>query len=1081
MKWLTALLVPPLLVIIAAPSLAAPADRPRALIPAARATAAKVTSRIARTDRTLLGQRATSAVSVLVKLDYDPVATYAGDVTGFAATGPSTTGRALAGRGAEVAYERYLASRERAFSKALAARLPDARMGKSLRTVYGGVSVTLPANRVDELLKISGVAAVQRDELRQPLTDASSAFIGADAVQQQLGGPRDAGHGVIFGVLDTGVWPEHPSFADQGNLAAPPPKADGTPRKCDFGTNPLTHERFSCNNKLIGGAAFLDTYREQHGGASETFWTARDSDGHGTHTGSTSAGDTLDSAKIFGVERGPLRGIAPGAWVSVYKVCGKEGCFSSDSAAAIAQAVRDGVQVINFSISGGTEPSTDPVELAFLDAYAAGVFVATSAGNSGPEPGTVNHLSPWVTTVGASTQRREFASTLTLSAGDKTLTLRGSSITAGVPVSPVVRAADVPGYTGGSQCLKPAEPNAFAGKIVVCERGENARVEKGYFAHEAGAVGMILYNPTLQDTETDNHWLPTVHLADGTKLVEFLQENPGVVQASFTDGTAGDGAADVMAAFSSRGPGGLALKPDVTAPGVQILAGQTPVPDEPTGGPPGELFQAIAGTSMSGPHVAGAGILLAAAHPGWTPGQIKSALMTTAVTDVVKQDGTTPADPLDRGAGRIAVKAAVAPGLTFDETAARMATLADSDVAAVQLNTPSINAPVMPGSLTAVRTARNVSDHTLTYTSDTSAPDKSVITVSPAVFTVRAGETVRLAITISSTASKEQLFGAVRLTPVGSDLPALHLPVAFVPQQGSTILTGTCSATSVPVGGSVDCEYTAQNDSYAPATVSVDTKAGRGAAVTGKAPTYGGLTLAGAKPGVPSVTAISGSHWHPLAEFDIKPELIGDEDIINFDTPSFTYAGASYDQIGVTSNGYLVVGGGGVQDVSAEPGGLPDPRRPNNVLAPFWTDLDGSSSEGLRAGALSVDGRSWIAVEWRVKVFGTDSERHFQVWIATSGDPEVIFAYDPAAMPAAPGALKWAVGAENIIGGGQAHTLPTGDLRVTGTSGKPGESVEYAVRVTGLRPGSTSIVTTMTSSSVPGTTVLKHPLKIVRP
>ena len=87
-----------------------------------------------------------------------------------------------------------------------------------------------------------------------------------------------------------------------------------------------------------------------------------------------------------------------------------------------------------------------------------------------------------------------------------------------------------------------------------------------------------------------------------------------------------------MAAFSSRGPGGDWLKPDITAPGVQILAGHTPTPETVVEGPPGQLFQAIAGTSMSSPHIAGSAALLFALHPDWSPGQVKSALMTTAKT-----------------------------------------------------------------------------------------------------------------------------------------------------------------------------------------------------------------------------------------------------------------------------------------------------------------------------------------------------------------------------------------------------------------------------------------------------------------
>ena len=172
-----------------------------------------------------------------------------------------------------------------------------------------------------------------------------------------------------------------------------------------------------CNNKLVGGDAFLDTYNAVEVG--EVFPdTARDSNGHGTHTASTAAGNADVSASIFGIDRGIVSGVAPGAWIATYKVCGAEGCFPSDSIAAVQQGLLDGIDVINYSIGGGGDPFIDPVELAFLDAYAAGVFVSASAGNDGPDASTVEHLGPWVTTVGASTQTRTFTSQLTLTDGD---------------------------------------------------------------------------------------------------------------------------------------------------------------------------------------------------------------------------------------------------------------------------------------------------------------------------------------------------------------------------------------------------------------------------------------------------------------------------------------------------------------------------------------------------------------------------------------------------------------------------------------------------------------------------------------
>ncbi len=389
----------------------------------------------------------------MIKLDQDSLASYAGGVGDLASTSPAVTGHSLdLSSSAAKAYTSYLAANERSFSTSLAKVAPGAKVTRSYRLVYGGVAAVVPANKVRAILGIDGVVAVQRDSMRQPLTDASAAFLNAGPVYSALGGKANAGQGVIYGNLDTGVWPEHPSFADQGNLAAPP----GPARECNFGDNPLTpaNDAFVCQNKLIGGAAFTDTYDAVQGDDVYA-GTARDSGGHGTHTASTSAGNPLASAPIFGIDRGPLAGMAPGAWVMEYKVCGPDGCYYSDSAAAVAQAIVDGVKVINFSISGGTDPMTDPVELAFLDAYAAGVFVSASAGNDGPGAGTVNHLSPWVTTVAASTQQREFFTTLNLTASNgDVFSADGASITAGAGPLPVVLASAAP-YSN-ALCSAPA-------------------------------------------------------------------------------------------------------------------------------------------------------------------------------------------------------------------------------------------------------------------------------------------------------------------------------------------------------------------------------------------------------------------------------------------------------------------------------------------------------------------------------------------------------------------------------------------------------------------------------------------------
>jgi hypothetical protein len=1043
-------------------------------------------SRLAKTDPSLLGNTSTAPVAVIIKLDYDAAASYRGGIAGHPATSPSITGKALSGKSAaERKYQQYVAGQEDRFLAELRQRVPQAKVGRTLRLVYGGMAAIVPANRVADIAAIANVVAVQRDTLAKPLTDSSTTFIGANGLYPALGGKKNAGKGVIFGVLDSGAWPEHPSFADQGNLAVPPPKADGTPRACNFGDNPLTPapDVFACSRKLIGGAPFLATYLSDPArAAEEPFHTARDSNGHGTHTGSTSAGNALNSAPVLGVDRGPLNGVAPGAWVSVYKVCGIQGCFSSDSAAAVEQAILDGVDVINFSISGGTSPFTDPVELAFLDAYAAGVFVAASAGNEGPGASTANHLSPWVTTVAASTQRREFRSTLTLTAGGNTATFTGASITQGVTSPlPVVLSSAAP-YSR-PLCDAPAPAGLFTGKIVACRRGVNARVEKGFNVFQGGAAGMILYNPTLADVETDNHWLPTVHLADGTDFLAFMSANPGAT-GTFTAGQKADGQGDVMAAFSSRGPAGHFIKPDVTAPGVQILAGHTPAPESLLEGPPGQLFQAIAGTSMSSPHTAGAAILLKAFNTDWTPGQIRSALMTTATTNVKKEDLTTPADPFDFGAGRIRVNTAGKPGITFDETAARMAALGNDPVNAVHLNIPSVNAPVMPGQLSTVRTPKNVSGLRQRYDVTVKSPAGSTISVIPSSFALDPNQSINLSITIRTTTGTGQKFGEIRLDPRRDGYPTLHMPVAWVPQQGAVTLASSCSPARIPVSGVTDCTVTAANNSFNATTVDLRTRvssnlraigADNAVVVNNRTVEKLNVPLAGALPGTPSIApGASPAGYLSLALFGVAPDAVGDEDIINYDVPGFVYAGRTYTSIGVDSNGYLVAGGGTAEDNECCQPVIPSPARPNNVLAPFWTDLDGTNDEGIRVATLNDDTNTWIVVEWQVDVFGTNSNRHFQVWLGVNGTEDISYAYDPAALPAAPGTQPLVVGAENLNGsGGDTITgLPTGDLRVTSSDPVPGDSVTYVVHVRGQSAGNGTVTTTMDSPHVPGTTVV---------
>ncbi|PFG44760.1 PA domain-containing protein [Isoptericola jiangsuensis] len=1031
-------------------------------------------SALVETDPALLELTSSKKVPVMVKYDLDAVASYDGSLPKYDATSPAVTGKSLAGSSAaERRYRGYVADQTAEISADVKDAVPGTKIVQEFDTVYGGVAAMVPGDQIAALLEVPGVVAVQENTLEKPLTDSSPAFINADAAYDLFGTTAEAGDGLVLGNIDTGLWPEHESFEDQGNLTP----YDGPELECNYGDNPLTDEvdPFECNDKLVGGYSFTEFYDANnpsylHQG------TARDAEGHGSHTSGTTAGNVVTDPMID-ADIDKVQGIAPGVKIVEYKALGPGGGYTSDLVAAVQQAIEDEVDAINYSISGGSNV-TDPIELAFLNATDAGVFVAASAGNSGPTAGTSNHVSPWVTTVAASTQDRAFTTTLTLNAADgSSFVVEGASLTAGVTEPlPVVRAAEAP-YSD-PLCLTEAPAGLFEGKIVVCERGENARVAKGYNVLAGDAAGMVLYNPALADVATDNHYLPAVHVADGTELKAYLESHTGIT-GSFPAGSKGVGEGDVMAAFSSRGPAGPFLKPDVTAPGVSILAAMTPTPESTDSGPAGKYYQAISGTSMSSPHIAGVGLLLKAAYPDWTPGQIKSAIMTQSLTEVLKEDLVTPADPFDFGAGRVDVGESLEAPFTISETTENYVALTTDPVHAIDLNIPSINAPTMPGRITTTRTLENTSGKTMVVRPKADAPEGSTITFSPKQATVRPGASVSFDVTITDTsASGEQKFGSITFATNRGDG---HIPVAFVPEQGNVVASQSCDKTTMTTDETVTCTVTATNESFNEQTVTATTQ-GTGVLKGLEAET---ATLTGAIPGVPSVDDVpQGSPaggYLDLAGFGFSPNAVGDEDMLNADVPAFVFNGRTYTSIGIDSNGYLVAGGGTSEDNNCcdLPTGA-DPARPNSVLAPFWTDLNGEGAEGVRLGTLRGGDDRWLVVQWDVNVWGTTDARSFQVWIGLNGTQDVSFTY--AGAMADPNGQSFLVGAENHVGqGDMVAELPDGtDKVVTSTAPEPGGSLTYEVTLSAKKAGEGVVRTEIVADEVPGTTVLETPVTVTK-
>jgi subtilisin family serine protease len=691
-----------------------------------------------------------AAGKYIVTFADDPVASYTGYEAGFAATLPKAGKNINPNSTAVVKWQRHLtAIHDKALAKVGATKYYDYTITNN------AVAVRLSARKAAKLARMDGVIALSRDRRAKLDTTTSPEFLGltgAGGLWSQLGGNEDAGAGIVVGVLDTGIWPESASFA--GGTGIPVP-ADWH-GICQDGEQFSKHE---CNDKLIGARYFVAGFGKQNI-STRDYLSPRDGDGHGSHTASTAAGNRVTGVQIDGntIDDGIASGMAPGAKVAAYKVCweGKKvqpGCFNSDSVAAINRAVLDGVDVLNYSIGGSSESNVlDPVAQAFRGASNAGVYVANSAGNSGPGASTFDHPAPWVTTVAAATHRRAFQA-VELGNGARYV---GASTTASIPTltsfvtSLSVKAAsatDANAKLCGPGTLDPAKA---AGKIVHCDRGVFDRIAKSFEVRRVGGVGMVMTNTNDNSINGDYHLVPSVHVNVEFRqpILDYLDDAGASATAKIVPLTPAELAAapqtPEIAAFSSRGPStttdGDILKPDIAAPGVDVLAAVAPPFHF------GRDYDLISGTSMASPHMAGLGALIKAAHPTWLPSEIKSALMTTTIDTVSSAD-----DPFAQGAGFVNPTPAADPGLVYPTTpneyrqlmvglgvqfAPPFNTL--TPVSASNLNQASIAVGRLAGTETVTRRVKNVDNAAATYTATAIVPGFDVV-VTPDELTLAPG------------------------------------------------------------------------------------------------------------------------------------------------------------------------------------------------------------------------------------------------------------------------------------------------------------------------------------------------------
>ncbi len=756
----------------------------------------------------------------IVVLNEKPAATYDGGTPGLAATKPDSGKKLDTGKTDVQRYEAHLEAKQ-----AEVAGQQNVRIKRQFTAAVNGFSANLTGDQAIKLAKDPGVLVVAPDTENAP-DYSSTDFLKLSGPNgtwnTKFGGQAAAGKGVVVGVIDTGYTPSSAFFAgdqvmplvgdpvvgvpyrtDDGKIAMLKSDGDTFIGECQKGEGTgADFDGSACNSKVLAAHYFADdflTYVPAEERSPLEKISPVDVASHGTHTASTAAGNANVETFVDGRSFGLTSGIAPAAKLSVYKVCWEDtdpnsgGCYSSSSIAAVDQAIYDGVDVLNYSISGATSTTTDPVSMAFLSAASAGIFVAASAGNSGPTASTVNHGEPWVTTVAASSFSQELQGTVEFSDGSK---FRGASImnreVKGAGVVLAASAAATAGNPNAALCGPDTlDPAKVAGKVVVCDRGVFDRVAKSKEVQRGGGVGMILVNLSNSSLDTDKHAVPTVHVnPPATETIKAkVTANPAITVSLVNKDTTGlaPEAQPQIAGFSSRGPllatESDLLKPDVTAPGVAVLAGVSPI------GTGGDNFGFLSGTSMAAPHVAGFGALVLGKNPRWSPATVKSAMMTTA-GDIKNADGSKNTDVLATGAGQVDPARMLDPGLVYDAneddylkfiqgTGVDLGIPGLGTTKARDMNVPSFSLGNLTGKIEVTRTLTALTPGTYRVKAD--VPGVKV-TVTPSILTFgTAGEKKNFKVSFENQSAALGKFAMGSLTWQGAN-KSVASPIAVRPQ-----------------------------------------------------------------------------------------------------------------------------------------------------------------------------------------------------------------------------------------------------------------------------------------------------------
>ena len=988
-------------------------------------------------------QADSDSVRVIVQLTDVPMAQ-------FSAVNPSVSSMA-AHKGQKVnfksnaakEYQSFLEAQQQSVIQSIKSFDKSFKADMSYTAAFNGFAGIVSKSALDKLSSLSTVKAVYPDLVHHAQMDASLDLIGAVQTWEQFGGKESAGAGVKVAIIDSGIRPENPLFSGE-NFTAPDAATLPTDDYCsevpDF-----------CNNKLI--VARAADIVEGFSVVEEEYESPLGFNGHGTHVAGTAVGNYGVMAERDGAEA-EISGVAPAAYLMVYKGLYATPANPASSSGAssmllsmLEAALTDGADIVNNSWGGGAggNPNGSVYEDVLEAMHDAGVVTVFAAGNDGPGAGTIGcpGCSEDVITVANTTTGRLFANEVTIE-GDTTLGSIPALYSVGNPAivfdspitAPVVYAGEVD--AANVEGCDAFAAGAFDGAIALISRGTCGFVTKIENAEAAGATAVLIHNvdgrgeaPILMGGLSEAQTIPSLMLPATpglalANLAETTEESLNVTIGSDIVRVVSDSLADIMNESSSRGPNGdpTFLKPNIAAPGTRIFSGESP--DAP--GHEDQNFSFKNGTSMASPHVAGAAALLKQMHPDWTAQQIKSALVTSSIRDILKEDASTAADNFDMGAGRLDLPRATTVELTY------------SDLSLVDGNC-YLNCEMSI-------TVTNTSDEEVTVDATAMFNDSAIsATVTPQMATLAAGASaeIMVAVDVTTASTGSWSFGGINWADTDDTTTDYFIPIAIYPissdepslfdsdvstqvaAEGELVVTEAFATNTdvtgmISITGEIDHKYAinpstisgVKNGNQEP--VSYDADSGtvywEGALNTASFSMNADTTIGDILEG------FGLDRYVPMASIGVAPlECSGscDDASIEVSLPrTITYLGSEYTTMQISSNGFVSLGtsSGNITTPFAEV--LPSLSEPNNIVAPYWTDFDlaggGAGAGNIYAVSLTT---GHFVVEWEnAQIWNEDGTSfNFQLWFEYETG-NVNFVYGPMDSPV----YATVVGAENISG-----------------------------------------------------------------